>query len=305
MAHALVHHDLITVPRGRRVEGIYWLRVYADGASYVAVVTEVPGNPGQSVINASEAIVADIERRLDVDPATLTVYAVMPSGLTGATMPSACRVHVRPEPRWDDVVITDIEANIGHRLVALPPHGELLRRVVALGGDLQDEIYEPVYQTIAVGDLPPPHLPFRCAFAGRFQEMKDQLGDRELTNAEIVALGNRFLASLTAEDREACSFHAADWRSIADESVRIYESSSSRTPEALAATAATSGLPPAERRWLASLFRTPVVVHEHSYGDGQHRGCALRFGGASHAVVVTDFVSRRGEPGVWIYTGDG
>lgn len=305
MAHALVHHDLITIPRRRRVEGIYWLRVYADDASRIAVVTEVPGNPGQSVINASEAIVADIEHRLDVDPATLTVYAVIPSGATGATAPSACRVHVLPEPQWEDVAITDIAAVVGQRLAALPPHDELLRRVVALGGDLQDEIYEPVYQTIAVEDLPPPHLPFRCAFAGRFQEMKDELGDRDLTETEVIALGHHFLASLTDEDREACRFHAADWRSIAEESVRLVERSSARTPETLAAAAAGCGLQPAEQRWLESLFRAPVVVREHSYGDGQHRGCALRFSGASHAVVVTDFVSRRGEPGVWIYTGDG
>lgn len=305
MALALLHHDLITVPRGRRVDGIYWLRAYADGASCIAVATEVPGNPGQSVINASEAIVLDIEHRLGVDPAWLTVYAVMPSGATGESVPSAWRVHLRPELRWDKVAIPDIEAAVGQRLATLPPHDDLLRRVVALGGDLEDETYEAVFETIAVGDLPPPHLPFRCAFAGRFEEMKDELGKRDLTEVEVVALGDRFLASLTTEDRKACHFHGADWRSIAEESVRIVERSSARTPDALAASAWACPLPMVERRWLESLFRQPVVVHDHSYGDGQHRGCALRFSGASHAVVVRDFVARRGGLGVWTYTGDG
>jgi hypothetical protein len=128
--------------------------------------------------------------------------------------------------------------------------------------------------------------------------MKDELGDRDLTETDAVALGNRFVASLTDADREACPFHAADWRSIADESVRILEGSSSRTREALAAAAAESGLPPAERRWLESLFRVPVVVHEHSYGDGQHRGCALRFSGAQYpedgggAIIASRYVRR-------------
>ncbi|MGH3631778.1 MAG: hypothetical protein ACRDRL_30615, partial [Sciscionella sp.] len=122
--------------------------------------------------------------------------------------------------------------------------------MVALGGDLEDEAYDAVYQAIAVEALPPPHLPFRCAFAGRFQQMKDELDDRELTEAEVAALGNRFLASLTAEDRMICRFHAADWRSIADESVRIVERAPSPTPEAYAAAAAACGLPQAERHWL-------------------------------------------------------
>lgn len=301
---ALLFHDLITAPRRKYGYGIYWLRLYAIGAKRVAVVTEVPGNSGQSVINASEAIVAETRRLLDVDPASLTLYLVMPSGFTGGAR-KAWQVHDSPELRWERVNIAEIEGVVGRPLAALPAHRDLLDRVLALGGDLDDEIDAPVFEAIAVDELPPPHLPFKCALAERFEVIKAERGDEDTDLADAVRPEEQFLASLTADDRASCEFHAADWRSIADEGVRILETSTSADQDELVALARSCRLPSVERRWLVSLFDQPVVVHENSFGDGQHRGCALRFSGARQAVVVRRFRTFRVEPGVWIYGGDG
>lgn len=304
MPRRLLFHDLISAPPAEHRFGIYWLRLYTDGEARVAVVTEVPGNPGQSVMNATETVVEEIERRFDIDAASLRSYLVMPSGFTGETQ-KAWRVHLVPAIRWDKVTLPDIEGVIGQRLAPLPAHADLLGRVLALGGDPEDEIQEPVFETIAVEELPPPHLPFKCALADRFETMKAQSGAANDDQADAAALGQRFLASLTPEDRATCAFHAADWRSIADESVRILERSPSANENKLVGLASSCLLPQPERRWLVSLFDQPLLVHEGSFGDGQHRGCALRFSGASRAVAVRRFATVQVAPRVWVYTGDG
>jgi len=302
MASVVLHHNLITVPHAN---GIYWLRLYGDGTARVAVITEVPGNPGRSVMNATEAIVAEIERRFGIEPAVLTCYEIMPSGVAGPAGWAAWRVELRPEPLWHAVVMADIEAAAGQRLVPIPQHSDLLRDVVALGGDALDEVEEPVFKAARVAELPPPHNPFKCAFATRFAEMQRELGPQEPTDAELLALGERFLASLTDEDSKTCPFHDADWRSIAEESVRILGASTARSADDLAEAARTSALPSQEKRWLESLVRVPVTVGGQAYEDGQHRGCALRFSGASHALVARGFHATRSESRVWTYIGDG
>ncbi len=304
MPRKLLFHDLIMAPAREHGYGVYWLRLYAVGATRVAVVTEVPGNPGQSVVNASEAIVEEILRQFEVDAGSLALFLVMPSGFTGGAL-TAWQVHDSPELRWDRVTIGDIEGFVGQPLAALPAHVDLLDRVLALGGDANDEVHEPVFEAIPVDKLPPPHLPFKCALAERFEAIKANVGPEDVDQADSVRLGEQFLATLTADDRASCDFHAADWRSIAEESVRILETSPSADQDGLVTLARSCPLPSSDRRWLASLFGQPVVVHERSFGDGQHRGCALRFSGARQAVVVRRFRTLRVEPGVWIYGGDG
>lgn len=303
MSLELRYHDLITAPPAEHGFGIYWLRLYSGGGDYVAVVTEVPGNPGGSVMNASEAIVTEIRRRFAINAVELNSYLVIPGGRTG-DIHMAWQVHVRPKIRWDKVTFADIEGVLGQRLEPIPAHADLLGRVVALGGDPEDEIEEPVYEAIAVNDLPPPHNPFKCALFERFKTMKAQSGETD-DDAQAAAIGRRFLASLTAEDRATCDFHAVDWRAVADESVRILEGSPSAGEDELITLARSTQLPDRERRLLVSLFAEPVLVHEDSFGDGQHRGCALRFSGASRAVVVRRFATVRIESRAWVYTGDG
>lgn len=159
-----------------------------------------------------------------------------------------------------------------------------------MGGDAGDEIDEPAFAAIRVADLPPPHLPFKCALSARFEAMSEEAGE----DTPPLEIGARFIASLTPEDRASCVFHAADWRSIADESVRILDASPGASREAMAARARASALGPVERRWLESIFSQPVSVGGGHFSDGQHRGCALlgtimptlRFSGAEEAVVA-------------------
>jgi hypothetical protein len=304
MRQAILFNDLLTAPPQEQGYGIYWLRLYGDGARPVAVVTEVPGNPGQSVMNASEVIVEEIGRRFEIETASLACFIIMPAGFTEATR-KAWRVHVVPRLRWDDVSIADIEGVLGHPLEPIPAHEELFERVLALGGDPEDKVQEPVFEAIAVEQLPAHHLPFKCALADRFEAMKADLTDEASELRGVASLGERFLGSLTVADRASCPFHAPDWRSVADESVRILKGSPFADQEGLVARARSAALPPVERRWLTSLFDTPLIVHEGSFGDGQHRGCAVRFGGASRAVVVRCYKSTPVEPAAWIYSGDG
>ncbi len=233
------------------------------------------------------------------------IYIVMPSGSADPDRCLAWRFEVAPELRWLDASIAEIEDVVGQRLAPLPPHDDLLWRVVTAGGDLEDQIEEPVYQAIPVGALPPPHAPWKCALAARFEAMKADLGDAHVSNEDLAVIGEQFVASLTPDDRATCPYHQADWRLIADESVRILEHSASTDREDLANLARSSPLPPADLRWLVSLFQDPVVAHDHSYGNGQHRGCAIRFSGATHAAVVRGFRTRQVDPGVWVYRGDG
>ena len=154
------------------------------------------------------------------------------------------------------------------------------------GRDLEDEIEEPVFEAVHVDDLPPPHAPWKCAYAGRFEAMKAEFGKVEFSSDELAAIGERFLESLSPEDRASCRYHEGDWQVIAQESIRILGQFPSTDRMDLTEAARASGLPANDRRWLVSLFRDPVVAHDRSYENGQHRGCALRFSGAKQAAVV-------------------
>ena len=294
-------HGLIAAPPDGII-GIYWLRLYAVAGGHVAVATEVPGNPGASVVNASDSIIDEVLRRFGVDRAGLMFFAVMPANAVGPEARQVWRVEqgsvfVRAE-------LDEVRMAVGQHLASLPPHAQLLRRVMEMGGDLGDEVHEPVFEAVRIAGLPPPHLPFRCAFADRFQRMKAELGGPDAGGAE-TALGERFLASLTSADRAACRFHAADWRAIAEASVQIIEAAASSDRTQLAKIARSFRIPDVERRWLVSLFRDPLVIHQRQFSNGQHRGCALRFSGATYVAAVTRFTTRRGEPDVWAYRGDG
>jgi hypothetical protein len=65
---ALTHNGLIKVPAALGDPSIYWLRLYSAHSSNVVVVTEVPGNPGQSVTNAIERVAEFICTSFSLDP---------------------------------------------------------------------------------------------------------------------------------------------------------------------------------------------------------------------------------------------
>ncbi|HCU97608.1 MAG TPA: hypothetical protein DHU96_34825 [Actinobacteria bacterium] len=69
--------------------------------------------------------------------------------------------------------------------------------------------------------MPPPLSPFKCAYRERFKEFILSKG-LDPDSADIpVQVREEFYAQLTEDEYRACSYHQANWRSIAGESVRI------------------------------------------------------------------------------------
>ena len=306
MAYRLFYHDLVAIPGGGDRAGIHWLRLYEGEADHVAVVTEVPGNPGASVTNRVEEIVGYIRSGFATGDA-LRVYEVWPPGSPGSVEGSVSSVLLGPSgPRWAEADRAEIEAIIGAELPALPGHDELYRRVCDLGGGTLNEAARPVFKAHPVADLPPPHMPFRCRHYARFERMvRDTSSPEGTSRPALLEVGRAFVASLTPADLLACHFHDGDWRSVADESVRIINQLGPQERAEYRVAAVQARLPDRERGWLLSLFAQPIDIHRDSYVNGQHRGCALRFCGAACAAVVTHWEAMREEREDWVYVGDG
>ena len=299
LTHQLVHHDLIAIESGDERPGIYWLRLFRDQGEYVAAVTEVPGNPSQSITNATEKIARYIRRGFEPPVERLTLFEIWPRGALAVEVARVQRVQEVPDLSWSDASRSEIEALIAGPMPDLPVHDELQRHVVNLGGGVILELWRPHFEAMPVLDLPGPHEPFKCKHKHRFKAMKALPGESE------DALGRRFLDTLTKDDIEACAYHASDWRAIAHESVRILEKLGDQNEDAYIATAGRWRRRTRDGRWLVSLFSQPDVVTKGAYSDGQHRGCALRFSGAARAAVATRYELAGRESGDWIYVGEG
>ena len=307
MAYRLQHHDLISCSTewgGKPT--ICWLRLFHDTGSdpkHVAVLTEVPGNPGQSIANAHEILQETLVARFGVDRGSLTTFQVWPAD---------CSVGVSwwkvdQSGHWvQDVRRRDVERLVAQDLPDLPAHDELYRQVLDLGGGLWQEDFRSVFEAYPVHRLPPPHNPSSCAHHERFEEILASMpgaGDHRL---RALDAGRDFLESLTTDDLARCRYHDADWRAIAEESVRILDACGDRADTDVYHDAARqSSLPKIERGWLCSLFVDPVFIGDESYTSGQHRGCALRFSGAERAAIHTDDESLGMVCLDWVYGGDG
>lgn len=299
MSLQLKHHGLV---RTRRA--IYWLRLYQREDNSLAVVTEVPGNPGPNSMNGLEDFVTYLQDTFGVISSKLTLFQIWPAGyLDSATKLS--RVTLSKQPRWSDVDRAVIEALVGP-LPSLPNHQELLKLVGEMGGWIRDPIFRDVFEAIPVTSLPPPHNPSDCAHADRFQHiLKAMPNTRQNFLARDLEAGRRFLESLQPNDRKACDYHQGNWRAIADESVAIITSlgvQDTSEPYELEANKRLNGR---NRNWLWSLFNDPIVIDERGYTNGQHRGCALRFSGAERAAVVVDTEETGEFIYPWTYHGDG
>jgi hypothetical protein len=300
-----MYHDLIAIPDVGMRRGIYWLRLYEGPGDHVAILTEVPGNPAMSVSNAIEQIVAYLQAKFGVRPDGLTLFEIWPRGTPSPEAPLVSQVDLGHSPTWQTSARREVEARVGARLPELPGHAELYRRVLALGGGTTAELRRPVFRAFPVAAFPPP-APFRCAHAARYERILRSIthGADQDVDARREA-GRRFLASLTPADLAVCPYHAGDWESVADESVRIIEALGPQDLDAYVCAASDTDLPPQERQWLVSLFSDPIEASEGGYVDGQHRACALRFSGAPHAAAVTGWEMMAEEPDDWIYEGDG
>ena len=85
MATGLVYHDLIEVVPGRWRAGLYWLRLFHGDSGYVAVITDVPGNPSCSATNRIEYIADYVIERFGINRNELTLYQIYPKTYQWAT----------------------------------------------------------------------------------------------------------------------------------------------------------------------------------------------------------------------------
>lgn len=308
MAFRLVHHDLITVSSSRRrPPGIHWLRLYKDGNEHLAVITNVPGNPGRPATNSIEDIARHILDGFGIEASQLTLFEVWPRGASEGIGPSWKSVTTVSSSRhWTDTTRSAVEGVVGVPLPELPGHDDLYSRVLALGGGRWEDIWRPVFEAFPLAELPPPHNPAKCEHVDRFhqieEEVKDESGSRELDQIEA---GRQFLATLSSADLESCPYHQADWKGIAEESVRILERLGRCDPGEYVDEVDQSRLNETDCFWLATLFSEPIFIGGGSYTNGQHRGCALRFSGADRAAIHVSDELLGTECIDWTYEGDG
>ncbi|MDQ6884217.1 MAG: hypothetical protein M3077_08295 [Candidatus Dormibacteraeota bacterium] len=269
-------------------------------------MTEVPGNPGMSVTNASSFLPMEVAETLAIDERTLDVFIVWPRRKHPKQASEAADYSLAPgpsNPEWRRTSRRAIEALVGP-LPELPPHDALFDAVLARGGR-SHEWDRPIFEAVPVTGLPPFHAAYQCAHRARFESMIS--GSKRRTIEESLAAGRCFIASLTAADRKACGYHQGNWAAVADASAAIVASVDGRDPAAYLAAAEAVRLPNRDKIWLLSLFYDPIVLSTdgEGYTNGQHRGCALRFSGAERAAVVVDFEAIVDDFADWTYLGDG
>jgi hypothetical protein len=303
----LLHHGLITVRSGARDPGIYWLRLWQTATGHVAVVTEVPGNPGFSVTNGMPLIRSHLVDEFGVDCRVVTLYEIWPPGsLEALEHGGLFRVELESMEPYSEVSIAEIEAAAGEPLPHLPAHEELYALVREAGGGIFNPVYERIFEAVPMEDIPVPHNPSRCEHAERFSQIERALANASPDGgADPLEVGHRFLDGLTQADRDACQFHRGNWRAVADESVRIIQRLGQVDSEVYVDEADRSNLDDKARWLLHLMFAMPINVAGGEFTDGQHRSCALRFSGATHAALVVGVRSLGSEEEVWTYLGGG
>jgi hypothetical protein len=297
-----LYHDLFTLPIDR---AIYWLRLYRRASGrFAALVSEVPGNPGMSVTNGVSMIQKAIAAKFHIDEDLIDLVVIWPKmRWVGGPVErsSRSRVPADVDAEWSSLSWKRIESEVG-AIPELPDHEKLFKRVLALGGRAR-ETTAAVWEAVPVTSLPPPHHPFKCKYAERFDAM---VGAAKSHKAHLAA-GRRFLDSLTAEERAECRYHKADWAAIANASAEVVDELAGRTDADYRAAAGRRKLAAREKTWLIGLFAMPIDLSDgrDSYVNGQHRGCALRFSGAERAAAVVGAVTTQHGDADWTYLGEG
>lgn len=303
MPFELAYDDLISVPLGHRLPGIYWLRLYRSADADVTVVTEVPGNPSFSVTNGISGIISYVQREFQLKTGDLTTYLIWPRGAFEDKEATVEKIRLDGK-RWDEVTRQDIERHVGARLTELPAHNKLYSKVVALGGGVTQDVYRNIFEAIPATSLPSPHNPSNCLYIERMREMEEETGD-DLAQEEGSEIGRRFIASLTPDEVRKCRYHDANWKKIADEGCRLIDTLGRVAEDDYVNAARASKLRKKDRGWLVSLFSDPVFIGGGGYTNGQHRACALRFSGADRVPVSIGDELLGQECVDWTYAGEG
>lgn len=269
---------------------IAWVRVYPleDGGA-IALAFNPADNPGPSVVNGAEALVDRLTRMF---PAVegLRVFTRFP----GDSREKGWTELVFDEDRleFERRAIEEVETLVGDRLV--DPE-EDAATCAALGGENHPLLVliprpqperNPLDEltVVAVADLPWPHMPSRCTWKQRFEDLGELYGP----DRECPAVGAHWSLTLDEADFKQCQYHQADWRRIADVSVEVLRGlpQNPQRGDVSAAIDQALGDTP-EGRWCWTLFTVPIVWSpgQDSVTNGQHRACALRASGAPLCVV--------------------
>lgn len=292
-------------PASAGSSGIYWVCSYESATDAVVVVTEVPGNPGRSVVNTISQIATDLRQRSLVPTSNARWFACFPGGFGGQSRATYIEASVGESGVVDwpgvEYSIEEMDSLLGAPLARLPAHEDVLSRVLDLGGVLPPPPDVLRWEIVPGESLPPPGDPFRCDLHAEFLAFVAQHESVGRSRAEASAM---FFDSLSANDYGRCRRHTGDWAKIAATAVSIVQHLGAFADVgAVRASAEEYGLEPSERDWLYSIFEDPMWWNEDGYGNGQHRGCALRASGAPQVILAAvDSGTRPGE--VWVLGGE-
>ena len=266
-----------------------WLRLLSrSGRPLAVILTDVPNNPGRSVVNGLEGFASAVRNQVVGNRGDCDWFV---SWISEVDSEESSFIRVRflnadnltePDFFQTGILRRELEAFVGARLPDLPLPELLTEAVLAAGGQLEDEgEWRQEYRIMLVSDLPPPHNPSRCVHSARFDKMV------KLCAGSGCSPGEMFITSLTPDDFSKCPYHVGNWREVASVSVAIIEAlGPDPENEQLQEAISDSALGKREKNWLYCLFHDPIVASPvDGFTNGQHRACAVRASGAERVVV--------------------
>jgi hypothetical protein len=272
-------------------QSLAWVRVYKLAERQaIALALNPLDNPGASVVNNAEGLVADLRRAFSV-LGQLRVFVRFPDDPRDEGWTEIIDGAMGVE--FERYAVEDLEALVGKEVVI--PKG-LMPTCAGLGGDhhpllalipAPEQERNPIddLAVVAVADLPWPHNPGACRWRDRFEDVSNLYPSSRHSEP---AVGAHWFLTLNRGDFEACPYHGANWKRIAETSVAVFRELDEQAErlEALEAVHEAFGDSP-DGTWCASLFSDPIVwsPDQQSVVNGQHRSCALRASGAELCVV--------------------
>lgn len=284
------------------------LRLFASPDLYIAVACALDDAPGPSPINAAEDLHRDIAATFGVDPSRFRLVVFFPA--SDAEQPETWKEITvgGSSAEFADSDRAGIEAIVGARIHPLGPGPYKISDVVdgdhpaarLAVPDEPEHDWHRFLSVVDIADLPWAHKPFNCAHRREWGVMRAEMPSGPEFDA---AVGARFFLSLTPSQLAACPYHHADWRAIADASVRLLELLPADADFATVHKLAARLCPQQpEQDWLVSLFTDSIHFHDpsESIGGGQHRACALRCSGAARTVAQVSACADRSRFGRFI-----
>jgi hypothetical protein len=288
MSTGPIYSDLFAFGR----HSIVWLRLFGGSDGVLALAVHPTDQPGAGPVNDAESLVAAVAATFPTVGAFRLLVHFPDEGTDEQWIEIA--IDEAGHAGFDHLPTSAVEALVGVSLEDPPDPtcagiGGSDHPLLALLPD--EEEHDPLAEltVIAVADLPFAHGPFRCRWKERFETVRDAYPP---DSRERQAVGAQWFLTLTDDDLAACSYHAADWRRVAETATEILRGLAPEQTMDDVLTAIEGRLgESAEAGWCRSLFVDPIVCHRdttHGVTDGQHRSCALRASGAGLCVVASE-----------------